>query len=277
MTNEEIRELPVRKSNLFIQRARYSLTAQQFDIINFIISKIKPTDSIGELYTFSISELCNVIGVNPHNQYTSIKRDIDAIDRLRLWIPMGEKEVRIQWFHKLRMYEGSGTIEASFNEDLKPFLFNITKGFTQYPACRSYDLRSKYSKYLYDYFSSVSYKGSQTIALEYFNKYLCPNEYEAFKSIKQKILDVAVNEINEKTDLIVSYEPIKQNSRKTTHLSFTIQKKAKAIVEKPAPAAAKPQYKPPQKKVIEQNYSQRQYDAAFWEELEAEDLDGYKG
>lgn len=276
MTNEEIRELPVRKSNLFIQRARYSLTAQQFDIINFIISKIKPTDSIGELYTFSISELCNVIGVNPHNQYTSIKRDIDAIDRLRLWIPMGEKEVRIQWFHKLRMYEGSGTIEASFNEDLKPFLFNITKGFTQYPACRSYDLRSKYSKYLYDYFSSVSYKGSQTIALEYFNKYLCPNEYTAFKSIKQRILDVAVNEINEKTDLIVSYEPIKQNSRKTTHLFFTVQK-TKAKVEVAAAPTPKPQYKPPQKKVIEQNYQQRQYDADFWAELEAEDMDGYNG
>ena len=269
MTNEELRELPVRKSNLFIQRARYSLTAQQFDIINFIISKIKPTDSIGELYTFSINELCNVIGVNPHNQYTSIKRDIDAIDRLRLWVPMGEKEVRIQWFHKLRMYEGSGTIEASFNEDLKPFLFNITKGFTQYPACRSYELRSKYSKYLYDYFSSVSYKGQQTITLEYFSKYLCPNEYEAFKSIKQKILDVAVSEINEKTDLIVSYEPIKQNSRKTTHLFFTVQKKAKAM---PAPAP-KPQYKPPQKRVIEQNYSQRHYNPEEYDDIPEEQLE----
>ena len=269
---EKMREMSVRKSNLFIQRARYSLSAQQFDIINFIISKVKPTDSVSELYTFTITEMCNVIGINPRQRYAEIKKDLDEIDKMRLWVPMGEKEVRIQWFHKLRMYEGSGTIEASFNEDLKPFLFNITKGYTQYPASRSYNLRSKYAKYLYDYLKSIAYKEQQTISLEYFNKYLCPNEYEAFKNIKQRILDAAIGEINEKTDLIVNYQPIKQNSRKTTHIFFSIQKK-KEIEPAPAATITPATRKPQAKTVIEQQYQQRKYTAEFWEELEARDLE----
>ena len=95
--------------------------------------------------------------------------------------------------------------------------------------------------------------------------------YAATEKIVEWILDVAVSEINEKTDLIVSYEPIKQNSRKTTHLFFTVQKKAKAM---PAPAPTpKPQYKPPQKRVIEQNYSQRYYNPEEYDDIPEEQLE----
>ena len=220
----DMREMSVRKSNLFIQKARYSLSARQFDIINYIISKIKPDDKGNELYTISIMELCQVCGINPRNTYTAIKREIDEIDKLRLWIPIDDKEVRIQWFHRLRMCRGSGTIELSFNEDLQPFFFEVRKGFTQYPACYSFALRSKYSKYLYDYIKSKEFRRQWAVDIEYFCKYICPNEYTEFKSIKQRILEVAVAEINELTDIRVSYEAVKQNSRKTTHIFFTVER-----------------------------------------------------
>lgn len=74
----ESREMFVAKSNALIQRSRYSLTLQQQRILLFLISKIKPTDTPEETYTFSIEEFCKVCGITAStgDYYKTIKDDL---------------------------------------------------------------------------------------------------------------------------------------------------------------------------------------------------------
>lgn len=222
---EEERKSLVVKSNILIQKSKYSLTPRQYDCINYIVSQIKKNDDRNKIYTLSINDICQTIGINPRDGgYAKVKNTLDAIDKLRVWIPIGDKEVRIKWFNVLRMISGEGTIQVSFAEDIKDFVFELKNRFTKYPAELSFVLSSRYSKYLYDYLKSIEFKGSETVDMERFSTYICPNSYKEFKGIKQRILDVAKEEINRLTDIKIDYKPISIGSRKTTHLEFTVEK-----------------------------------------------------
>ena len=229
MTDKEVtylRELPVRKSNLLIQQSRYTLSARQFDLITHLASLIKPENKPGTIYNITISELCRVCGWDKKNggNYRDIKEQLDTIDRLTKWIKQEDgREVRFRWFDRLEMEEGSGTITVSFHSTIEPYLYGVERRFTQYIAECIYAMKSKYSKFLYDWLKSYERQGHIGITLEDFSKYVCPNDYPEYKGINQWIITPALKEINEMTDITVKCEAKKTHgSRKTNYLLFTI-------------------------------------------------------
>lgn len=222
---DEARRNLVVKSNVLIQKSRYSLTARQFDCIIYTISQIHKGDDRYKVYTLSISDICQTIGINPRDGgYTKIKNIFDDIDKLRVWIPVGNKEVRIKWFDVLRLDNGDGTIQISLAEDIKDYVFDLKNRFTKYTAEMCFVLENKYSKYLYEYFKSIEFKGKDIVELEYFCSHICPNNYKEFKYLKREVIDVAIEEINRLTDIKVSYKPSRIGSRKTTHIEFKVEK-----------------------------------------------------
>lgn len=226
MKINDIRELPVRKNNLLIQKARYKLTAKQFDIITHIIAKVKPDDAQGTLYQFSIVEFCKVCGIEKNGkEYETVKRELQRLADKSVYVPMDDgKEHLTRWFDEVMIDRGNGVIEVSFHKSMWKYVYDVRKCFTQYPADCSYALNSRYSKYIYDFCKSYEGLGTITVSIDEFSKYDCPNEYAEFKSLKQKVLEVAVKEINAITDIVIAYEPLKIKSRKYTHLCFTIRR-----------------------------------------------------
>lgn len=222
---EEARNSLVVKSNILIQKSRYSLNARQFDCVIYIVSQINKNDDRNKIYTLSINDICQTIGINPRDGgYAKVKSILDAIDKLRVWIPIGDKEVRIKWFNVLRMISGEGTVQVSFAEDIKDFVFELKNRFTKYFAEMCFVLNNKYSKYIYEYCKSIEFKGSEIVDMEKFSSYICPNGYKDYKDIRRWILDIAKEEINRLTDIKIDYKPISIGSRKTTHLEFTVEK-----------------------------------------------------
>ena len=226
MNIKDMRELPVRKNNLLIQKARYKLTAKQFDIITHMVAKVKPTDKGGEMYDFSIADFCKVCGIEKNGkEYQTVKKELQALADKSIWVPDedgGEELTR--WFDRVKVNKECGTIQVSFHSSIWKYVYDVRKCFTQYPASCSYALGSKYSKYIYDFCKSYEELGTITVSIEEFSKYDCPNSYTEFKNLKQKVLEVAVKEINTLTDITISYEPVKIKSRKYTHICFTIRR-----------------------------------------------------
>jgi hypothetical protein len=58
------RNYRVVKHNDLIQRSRYDLGTQEQKIILYLITKIKPEDSVLKLYEFNIQEFCEVCGID---------------------------------------------------------------------------------------------------------------------------------------------------------------------------------------------------------------------
>jgi plasmid replication initiation protein len=175
-------------------------------MITHIASLIKPEDKPGTIYVITIGELCRVCGWDASNgwNYQDIKTQLDAIDRQTKWIKQDDgREVRFRWFDRLEMERLSGTITVSFHYTIEPYLYGVEKRFTQYISNCIYAMKSRYSKYLYEWLKSFEAQRQIAVSLEDFSRYVCPNEYTEFKSIKQRILDTAIKEINEMSDITV--------------------------------------------------------------------------
>lgn len=227
-TLEELRELPVRKSNLLAQKARYMLTAKQHDIITYMASKVLPNDECGKLYKFSIKEFCQITNIDYKNgwHYKTVKEELQKLADKSVWVPSedGKKEVLTRWFDEVMIDKGNGIIEVSFHKSMKPYFYDLQKGYFQNPASHSYALNSKYAKHLYDFLKSCEGMKQRTISLEDFKKYVCPCKYSEYYNLRQRVIEPAVKEINSLTDITVSYEPMKyKGSRKYNYITFTIE------------------------------------------------------
>lgn len=101
--------------------------------------------------------------------------------------------------------------------------------FTKYHIEQTHALNSRYSLRLYELV--VQYlKIGKTPIFELkkfrFQLGLLPNEYDRMNNFKKKVLDLAVNEINEKTNIDISYEQKKQG-KVIVGFIFTVNEKRK--------------------------------------------------
>lgn len=217
------------KSNSLIQQSRFSLSTQQQKIILFIISQIEPYDEELKLYTFKITDFCNVCGIEPQgNMYNLIKRQIKSISDKSLWIETEQgQETLVRWIEKPYIDKKSGTIQIKLDEDMKPYLLQLKEKFTEYELIYTLNFKSKYSIRLYEFLKSIHYNKlqayTQTISIDKFQKVLDSN-YENFKDFHTRVLKPAQKEINAYSDIIFEYELITEG-RRTTAIKITVNPK----------------------------------------------------
>lgn len=117
-------------------------------------------------------------------------------------------------------------IDLSCTTKAKKLFFNIEGiGYIRYQLKNVLPLTSKYSVLLYIYLLDNRFRGSWVVSLQELREkvFRCNSEFyaENFKNFKQDILDKAIKETNEKTDLTFSYEPQK-TGRRVTGIKFTL-------------------------------------------------------
>jgi plasmid replication initiation protein len=84
-------------------------------------------------------------------------------------------------------------------------------------------LKSVYGIRLYELLVQYKAIGERTIKIKYLREILCLGaKYKAMKDFKKYIIESAMKEINEQTDLRISYENIKRG-RSIISLHFTIK------------------------------------------------------
>lgn len=135
-----------------------------------------------------------------------------------------------RWVSKVSYIPESGIVELFFTDDVLQLITLLEARFTSYELEKVADLNSKYSVRLYEILIAWRSTGkTPLIALEDIRYRLgvSENEYKTMEAFKRRVLDLAVNEINEKTDIQVSYEQHKQG-RKIIGFSFELKTKKSA-------------------------------------------------
>lgn len=133
------------------------------------------------------------------------------------------------WVQQVRYVETEGRIEIIFTVAVVNEITRLSKHFTKYTLQSISTLQSIYSVRLYELISEFSsIKKSKTLDYQIFRRQLgiADDEYAKMGDFKKRVLDLAVNEINEQTDIKVTYDQIK-NGRTITAFKFTATKKRK--------------------------------------------------
>lgn len=214
------------KSNDLIQKSRFNLTLSEQKIVLRLIQMIQPQDEEFKYYSFDIQEFCDICGIDrlSGGNYAYIKNTIQKLRDKSFYIDIDGKEVICSWINKARLEKSSGTIEIRLDDDLIPYLLHLNDKFTVYSFYNILAMKSKYSPRLYELLKSEQYKRCFNYDLSDLKRLLNAERYELYGNFKQKVLDIALKEINETTDIYVEYEPIR-TKKKYTAIRFTVRAK----------------------------------------------------
>lgn len=213
---QTMHEYMVVKSNDLIQKSRFQLSLQEQKIILYLISKIKPDDEELKEYTFKIVDFCTICGIEKNSgaNYKYIKQTLKTLADKSVWIQLADgRETLIRWINKVWINEQSGNIQVRLDDDMKPYLLQLQERFTQYELLYTLAMKSQYSIRLYELLKSYEYQHQKIFDIDNLKKLLAAENYERYPDFKRKVLDISMKEINELSDINVSYDIIKDGKR----------------------------------------------------------------
>ena len=133
----------------------------------------------------------------------------------------------IRWVQKIRYINAAGMIELQFTDDVIPLITRLTEQYTEYDLKQVSELQSEYAIRLYELMMQWKSVGkTNEIAIDDLRKKLGvkPEQYKQMCNFKTRVLDHAVKQINEHTDITVNYEQHK-TGKTITAVSFAFKKK----------------------------------------------------
>jgi plasmid replication initiation protein len=223
------REQCVVKANIMIQKARFELSTMEQKTILYVVSKIEPTDTYIKVYIFDVQDYCRVCGLDYNNggNYAYVKTIIKGLRDKSLWVKLDDgSETLCSWVNKARINKRSGKIMIRLDDDIQEYLIGLIyrNNYTQYEILNILPMKSRYSIRIYELLKSHAFKEKKKINfdIDELKKQLTAENYQNFNNFRVKVLDIAVKEINEFTDLGVSYETEKKG-KKVVKVIFKIK------------------------------------------------------
>lgn len=264
----------VTQSNRLIEaRHMKPLSAREQKIILTMVSMIQPDDEDFKEYNISIKEFSEMLGLKGHAKYEEIKEVALHLQEKTIFIPDEDGFITTNWVASQRYKEGEGVLKLSFSPYLKPYLLQLKTQFTSYKLSNILSLGSGYSIRLYELMKKWQHLGQWEYPVEELKLKFGIEEgmYSRYTHFKNRVLKKAVEEVNEKTDLHIRFNEIKQG-RKVEKISFTIQHSVEKEIQIPN---SKSDSKEPKALSKEEEMRTRlntladgyQFDAAFFAQL----------
>jgi plasmid replication initiation protein len=224
-------ELQIRQHNA-LTTARYEYTELQQDLLFFLISRLRKEQQT-ITYILDIKELSTLTGKRYNAAYLQ-KATADMGNRVFEVLTENSYE-QVWMFRRVKYLMGQGVIEVKLNEDILSYLFDLKDNFTSYGLAAALRLTSKYAKRIYPLCSQWKDVGeTKKYDLLNFKKTLGllddkgNEKMKQIKELRERVLDIAVKQINEHTELHVSYKLEKQGK---AFKSITFMVKPQALAE----------------------------------------------
>jgi plasmid replication initiation protein len=223
------REMEVYKASDMIQKGRHELSLQEQRCVLYAISKIRPEDTVFQEYTFELSDFYQLCGLQG-DSYTELKAILIGLKQKTWWVETApDVESTVSWFNKVRTNKKSGKVTVRFDDDMMPYLLELTKQkyFTHYQLKYILPMKSQYAVRLYELLKSYQRNNVEWFFdTDQLKKRLNCDSYRNFKDFRKRVLEPSVAEINEFTDIKIAWEPVKEG-RKVSRVAFYMAGKKK--------------------------------------------------
>jgi plasmid replication initiation protein len=214
--------------NDFLESSK-RLTLQEYKLFMFLISKVDPTSD--ELLVFRVTalEFAKAIGIE-NSAY--IYRDLQAVTKrlmervVTIHHPESQLLIQTHLLSSMHYWYGEGYVDIKISEDMRPYILNLKRQFTQYKLSQITKLSSVYAIKIYELLKKQETLGKRTFFIDDLRKKLniLNDKLKAIKDFRVYVLEIAKREINLKTDLEIDFEFIK-SGRKIAAVQFDIRSK----------------------------------------------------
>jgi len=230
------KEIVLKKHGAMIQTNVKDLTMTQRKLINSLLSLVQKTGN-QEIYKSTISYLKNSCNIKS-TENVDFKEQMLSLIKIVVEFNYLNKDHKHTW-EAMPLLAGAKFVDEQGNVDfaISPFLKEkILKPDMYAPLNIKLiaGFKSSYSIVLYellrDYLTAVKIP---QITIEEFRDLMGikKNEYKLFSNLKNRVINIAVNEVNKKSDVNCSYKLIRDNehSSKYTHIQFLASLKSEKL------------------------------------------------
>lgn len=213
------------KDNTLIN-ASYTISLTEQRILLLSISKAQNSGveiNHNDYITIHAAEYVDAFGANEKSVYSSLKDACTTLFRREFSYKEGKTLVQSHWLQSSKYHEDSGSIEILFAKELIPFISQLKKRFTSYFLQDVAEMTSVYAIRLYELI--IAWKSMHKTPIFEIDDFRMKlgvelHEYPRMHDFKKRVLDVAINQINELSNIQVEIEQHKRG-RKIIGFSFT--------------------------------------------------------
>ena len=186
-----------------------------------------------------------------NNVYRDLKASAKAMYERDFTLYDTDKEtgkpevITSRWLSARSYVDGAGTIKLQFAPLIVPYITRLEAEFTKYDLKMIAKMSSPYAIRMYEFLIQWGSVGKREIELAWIRKTLMiEDRYASIKDFKKYVIDVAISQVNEFSDLTASYTQ-RKTGRIVTHLIFIFAQKPPSKQEaKQETAVAKPAKQP---------------------------------
>lgn len=227
------------KSNLVVKTNRLNQAFQTLSLVELHIIQLAIVDaretgtglSTDMPLRIDAMRYAEVFGVTKQNAYQRMKEAEETLFNRRFsFYDSDGYLVKSRWVQQVKYLENEGALELVFTLAVVQGISRIDgvkEFFTQYLLSQTTNLTSVYSARLYELL--IQWQSTGDVPMVELSEFkiqlgIKSDEYSRIEAFKRRVLDLAINEINEKTDITASYKQHKKG-RQIVGFSFSFKQK----------------------------------------------------
>lgn len=210
MSNNQ-KDLVITRHNSLIEGC-YKLTLNEQRLLYLCITQLDPRKPLPKDNSFTVTaeQFSHIFNIDKANVYKQLEEA--SKDLAERWLRTNDGKYREQfrWVFGVRYHDDKGKVTLGFSPWVVPYLTSLQKQFTSLKLSQVASLKSIYSIRLLEFLIQFKSTGKFIIELNRFKERLgIENEYKRFYDLKKRVIDVAVKELREKSNLMVDWKSIK--------------------------------------------------------------------
>lgn len=224
MTND----LVVVKANSLIE-ASYRLSIDEVRILALTIGTMDPKSN-QKIFDFTVADFVREFPeISIDNAYKQIQAAIKRIYDRSVRTEDSKRVTEFRWVSSRTYFKKEGRFRIAMTDEVMPYLTQLKGQFTKYQLKNISYFNSVHSIRIYELITQYRSVGNREISVEELKKWLqVEDSYSRWNNFKARVLDPAITEINEKSDLFVEVEYVKRG-RAIHALKFVISTKSQAV------------------------------------------------
>ncbi|GHB15756.1 replication initiation protein [Modicisalibacter luteus] len=241
------------KSNALVE-ASYRLTPAEQRILLACISQVRRDHPITDevMYSVAATDIAQMTGSTSKAAYDELAKAALRLKRREVWLterPNGNgahgETLVTGWVQSIRYRKHEGRVELRFTKDMLPYLTQLTEQFTRYALADVAKMTSAHAIRLYEFLVQWRGTGKREVEIDWLRDTLqLEDKYPVLKDFKRRVIEPAVDQINEHSPLWVKWDQ-RKTGRRVSHLVFTFGEKASRKPKAVTGKQRKPKDPPP--------------------------------
>ena len=190
------------------------------------------------LFEITADDIASIFPVEKSKAYDLLKGAVATLSKRMVEVDVlrsEAKRVQSQWVHAIEYVPLLGRVNIYFSPFIIPYITQLAREFTRYKLDNVANMTSIYALRLYELLVEAQWKGTGQceIGLEWLkDRFQIAEEYNEISNLKRRVINPAISQITEHSNLNVTYTQ-KKEGRNVTAFIFSFSEKTPSKAERP--------------------------------------------